>query len=90
MGKTSGMRTTLMVAAVLLAAGCESMNQKIDASRQDRCARANWAEVGERDGFAGHPLLADRYEYVCGDMYQDGPYKEGFAKGRARKPRPGG
>jgi hypothetical protein len=84
------MRTTLVLAAVLLAAGCESMNQRVDASRQDRCARANWAEVGERDGFAGHPLLADRYQYICGDLYQDGPYKEGFAKGRARKPRPGG
>jgi hypothetical protein len=84
------MRTVIGIAAILLVAGCESMNQKVDASRQDRCARADWAQVGERDGLSGSPLLADRYEYVCGDMYQDGPYKEGFAKGRARKPRPGG
>jgi hypothetical protein len=84
------MRTPIIIAAVVLAAGCDSMSQKIDASRQDRCARADWAQVGERDGFAGTPLLADRYEYVCGDMFQPEPYKEGFAKGRARKPRPGG
>ena len=43
---------------------------------------------GERDGVAGSPLLADRYEYVCGDMFKAGPYEEGFQKGRARKPRP--
>ena len=84
------MRTAIGIAAILLVTGCESMSQKVDASRQDRCARADWAQVGERDGLSGSPLLADRYEYVCGDMYQDGPYKEGFAKGRARKPRPGG
>ena len=84
------MRTLIGIAAILLIAGCESWNQRVADSRQDRCARANWAEVGERDGFAGTPLLADRYEYICGDLYQDGPYKEGFAKGRARKPRPGG
>ena len=84
------MRPVIGIAAILLVTGCESMSQKVDASRQDRCARADWAQVGERDGLAGTPLLADRYEYVCGDMYQDGPYKEGFAKGRARKPRPGG
>jgi hypothetical protein len=84
------MRALIGIAAILLVTGCESMSQKVDASRQDRCARADWAQVGERDGLAGTPLLADRYEYVCGDMYQDGPYKEGFAKGRARKPRPGG
>lgn len=84
------MRTVIGIAAILLVTGCESMSQKVDASRQDRCARADWAQVGERDGLSGSPLLADRYEYVCGDMYQDGPYKEGFAKGRARKPRPGG
>jgi hypothetical protein len=82
------MRTALIVAAVLLAAGCESMSQRVDASRQDRCQRANWVEVGERDGMSGSPLLADRYEYICGDMFQAGPYKEGFQKGRARKPVP--
>jgi hypothetical protein len=85
------MRTPIVcIAAVLLLAGCESMGRKVDASRQDRCARADWAQVGERDGLAGSPLLADRYEYICGDMFQAGPYNEGFQKGRARKPRPAG
>jgi hypothetical protein len=82
------MRTPLVIAAVFLIAGCESMSQRVDASRQDRCQRANWVEVGERDGMSGSPLLADRYEYICGDMFQAAPYKEGFDKGRARKPRP--
>lgn len=82
------MRTPAILAAILLATGCESMNQKIDASRQDRCERADWALVGERDGMSGHPLLADRYEYICGELFKPAPYKEGFDKGRARKPRP--
>jgi hypothetical protein len=84
------MRTAIVIGAIFFIAGCESMNQKIDASRQDRCERADWAQVGERDGLAGHPLLADRYEYVCGELFKPGPYKEGFEKGRARKPRPAG
>jgi hypothetical protein len=84
------MRTLAGITAILLVAGCESMSQKVDASRQDRCARADWAQVGERDGLAGSPLLAERYEYICGDMFQAGPYNEGFQKGRARKPRPAG
>ena len=83
------MRVLLVIAAsAAFVSGCESFNQKVDASRQDRCQRANWAEVGERDGMSGSPLLADRYEHICGDMFQAGPYKEGFDKGRARKPRP--
>ena len=83
------MRVLLVVAAsAALVSGCESMNQKIDASRQDRCQRADWAQVGERDGLAGTPLLADRYQYICGDMFQPGPYQQGFDKGRAQKPRP--
>ena len=83
------MRVMLAVAAcAALVSGCESMNQKVDASRQDRCQRGDWAQVGERDGMAGSPLLADRYEYVCGDMFQAGAYKQGFDKGRASKPRP--
>lgn len=83
------MRTSWIIAAVLLAAGCESWNQKVDASRQDRCQRADWAQVGERDGMSGSPLLKDRYEYICGDMFQAAPYEAGFQKGRARKPVPG-
>ena len=83
------MRKSSIIAAVLLLAGCESWNQKVDASRQDRCARADWAQVGERDGMSGSPLLKDRYEYICGDMFKAAPYETGFDKGRARKPRPG-
>lgn len=82
------MRTAISVSVVVLLAGCESMSQKVDASRQDRCERADWALVGERDGMSGHPLLADRYEYICGELFKPAPYKEGFDKGRARKPRP--
>jgi len=84
------MRTPIVIAAVLLIAGCESMNQKVDASRQDRCERADWALVGERDGLSGSPLLKDRYEYICGDMFKPAPYEQGFQKGRARKPAPSG
>ena len=83
------MRILVSIAAVFFIAGCESMSQRVDASRQDRCERADWVQVGERDGLAGHPLLADRYEYICGELFQPGPYKEGYQKGLARKPRPG-
>jgi hypothetical protein len=81
-------RTAIAVSVVVLLGGCESMGQKVDASRQDRCERADWALVGERDGTAGSPILKDRYEYICGDMFKPGPYEQGFEKGRARKPRP--
>ena len=76
--------------AAPLVAGCASMNDKVDASRQDRCQRANWAEVGDRDGAtSGNPtMLGDRYAYICGDMYNDAAYKEGFSKGFARRPKP--
>ena len=84
------MRALTAVTALFLLAGCESMSQKVDASQQDRCARADWAQVGERDGTTGSPLLKDRYEYICGDMFKPGPYEEGFQKGRLRKPAPGG
>ena len=83
------MKSISALALVLLLAGCESWNQKVDASRQDRCQRADWAQVGERDGMTGSPLLKDRYEYICGDMFQAAPYEAGFQKGRARKPTPG-
>jgi len=80
----------LLLAAGACAAllGCESMNQKIDASRQDRCQRADWALVGERDGVAGPNSYADRYEFICGELFSPEPYKQGFAKGAARRPRP--
>ena len=79
------------VAAVLLT-GCEAMGNKVDASRQDRCQRADWALVGERDGSTtgNVTLLSDRYSYICGDMYDDAKYKEGFSKGFARRPKPVG
>ena len=65
------------------------MQDKVDASRQDRCARADWRLVGERDGVQTGASAADRYEYICGDMFKPGPYEAGFQKGRARKPIPG-
>lgn len=83
------MKPALALVPVLLLAGCESMSGKVDASRQDRCERADWALVGERDGVAGTLLLADRYEYICGELFKPEPYKAGFQKGRARKPSPG-
>ena len=82
------MRLPAAVALVILVAGCESMGEKIDASRQDRCARAEWATVGERDGFAGNAMQAERYAEICGDMFQPAPYKEGLQKGLARRPKP--
>jgi hypothetical protein len=86
------MRLLLMGACALLMAGCESMNQKVDASRQDRCQRADWSEVGERDGSTSGnvTMLSDRYAYICGDMYDDAAYKAGFSKGAARRPKPQG
>ena len=83
------MKPVLLIAAcAVLVSGCESMNQKIDASRQDRCQRANWVEVGERDGVEGAQGMAERYARICGDMFQPGPYQQGFQKGTARRPRP--
>ena len=86
------MRLLLMGACALLVTGCESMNQKVDDSRQDRCQRADWAMVGERDGATSgnQTLLSDRYSYICGDMYNDAAYKSGLAKGIARRPKPAG
>jgi hypothetical protein len=86
------MRLLIVGACAMLVAGCESMNQKVDVSRQDRCQRANWAEVGERDGATSgnQTLLSDRYTYICGDMYDDAAYKAGFSKGFARRPKPSG
>jgi hypothetical protein len=70
--------------------GCEGLSQRIDESRQDRCQRAEWAKVGERDGYDNYVGMETRYESICGDLYQPGPYKEGFAKGAERRPRPQG
>jgi hypothetical protein len=78
----------LIATCALLVSGCESMNQKIDASRQDRCQRADWAQVGERDGVEGAKDMAQRYSSICGDMFQPGPYQQGFDKGFARRPKP--
>lgn len=83
------MRSVLLIAAcALLVSGCESMNQKIDASRQDRCQRANWSDVGQRDGIENAQGMAERYAHICGDMFQPDPYKEGYQKGNARRARP--
>ena len=84
------MRLLLVGACAMLVSGCESWNQRVDASRQDRCQRADWAMVGERDGSTSGnvTMLSDRYAYICGDMYNDAAYKEGFSKGFARRPKP--
>ena len=82
------MRALLVVGACAALMGCESMGQKVDASRQDRCQRADWALVGERDGVAGSAMYADRYQNICGDMYNDAAYRQGFSKGSARRPKP--
>ena len=86
------MRVLILAACAMLVAGCESMSNRVDASRQDRCQRADWAQVGERDGSTSGnvTLLSDRYSYICGDMYDDAKYKEGFSKGFARRPKPMG
>ena len=75
-----------LAAGSCLLAGCQAMSDKIDASRQDRCQRADWKLVGERDGVAGTRTMADRYEYICGDLYDAKAYKEGFDIGILRKP----
>jgi len=83
------MKTLIVLAAfVPLVAGCESMGAKVDASRQERCQIADWPKVGERDGVELGRSMADRYDSICGDMFQPGPYKEGFRKGLARRPTP--
>ena len=82
------MRALIALAFCTLLAGCESMQEKVAASRQDRCERADWILVGERDGVEGVTTQAERYQYICGDLFQPGPYKEGLQKGLARRPRP--
>ena len=82
------MKLALFAGACALLAGCESMSQKIDASRQERCHKADWAMVGERDGVEGATTMGDRYAHICGDAYNDAAYKEGLQKGTARRPRP--
>lgn len=81
------MRQLIVLALfVPLLSACESMNEKIAASRQDRCERADWKEVGLRDGVGGTRLMADRYEYICGDLFKPQAYQEGFQQGLAKKP----
>ena len=83
------MRALIAVAVcTVLVSGCESMQEKIHDSRQDRCARADWVQVGERDGVDGVQNQAERYQMICGDMFQPSPYHEGLQKGLARRPRP--
>ena len=83
------MRAAMALAVcVLLATACASLDQKIDASRQDRCERADWKLVGQRDGVEGISTAADRYQYICGEMFKPEPYREGLREGLARRPRP--
>jgi hypothetical protein len=76
-----------MAIGVLLS-GCAGFQEKLADSRQDRCARADWREVGQRDGVEGVSTMAGRYEHFCGEMFKPGPYKEGLQEGLARRPRP--
>jgi hypothetical protein len=82
------MRLFLVSACAVLATGCESFSNRVDASRQDRCQRADWAQVGERDGVEGANMMTERYAHICGELFQPGPYQEGLQKGMARRPRP--
>src|SRR5262249_18572906 len=81
------MRLVLIAACSMFVAGCASMNEKISASRQDRCERADWALVGERDGVEGVEQSA-RYAHICGELFQPDVYKTANQKGFARRPRP--
>ena len=71
-----------------LVSACQGMSDKVAASRQDRCERADWKLVGQRDGVEGISTAADRYQYICGELFQPDPYKEGLRDGLARRPRP--
>ena len=82
------MRVLLVAACAVLVSGCESLSGKVAASRQDRCERADWALVGERDGVAGPSSYADRYEHICGELFKPDEYRAAFQKGAARRPRP--
>ena len=75
-------------ACLPLVAGCAGFNEKIDASRQDRCERADWKLVGQRDGVEGAANQAERYQYICGELFKPEPYREGLREGLARRPRP--
>ena len=83
------MRMLLVVGACLpLLSACEGMQQKVDDSRQERCNKADWAMVGERDGFENIKNAADRYQMICGDLFKPEPYSEGLKKGAVRRPTP--
>lgn len=77
-----------LAVCVPLLMACESFVNKMDQSRADKCGVVDWAKIGERDGFDGYVNMVERYTNVCGELFQPGPYKEGFSKGAARKPRP--
>ena len=82
------MKPFLIAAAACLVSGCAGLNEKIDASRQDRCERADWLLVGQRDGVEGVTTQAERYQYICGELFKPEPYREGLRDGLSRRPRP--
>jgi len=83
------MRILIAVAVLTtLLSACADMKQKVAESRQDRCERADWKEVGLRDGVEGVTTQAERYQMICGELFQPAPYKEGLQQGLARRPRP--
>src|SRR5262245_33218269 len=85
--EVDAMRLVLATVCAVFVTGCESFSEKVDASRQDRCQRADWAQVGERDGVEG-AAQAERYAHICGDLFQPDAYRQGVQKGAARRPRP--
>jgi hypothetical protein len=64
------------------------MNEKVAASRQDRCERADWKMVGQRDGMEGAQTQAERYQSICGELFQPAPYQQGLKEGLAKRGRP--
>ncbi|MGH6785157.1 MAG: hypothetical protein ACREBP_11110 [Sphingomicrobium sp.] len=82
------MRVVIALAVCVPLASACALDDKIAASRQDRCERADWKLVGQRDGVEGVSTQAERYQYICGELFKPGPYKEGLQEGLARRPRP--
>ena len=83
------MRVLIALAACApLVLGCEALDEMMGVSRQDRCGRANWHQLGLRDAVVGAGDEAGRLQKICGDMFQPEPYRQGLQEGLARRPRP--
>ena len=83
------MRIVIALAALAgLLPACADMKTRVAESRQDRCERADWKDVGLRDGIQGAAMQADRYKDICGELFKPAPYNEGLREGLARRPKP--